>query len=211
MPKRPTSDLREHPRVEARLAMQLAEEALGEALVTTESLNISRGGVYCESAEYLAPLSKVALTVVLPAFGGTERPRVLRTEGVVVRCEGLAALRGRKRYQLACCFTGLDTESRGLLDEFVTWRALKSRRPPVTARKAAPKAAKKAARKTTSKPARKAAPKAAARARKPARPARAAKSVKSAGSVKSARAARSTRSAKATRPARARRAPKPKK
>jgi hypothetical protein len=135
MPKRAASDKRQHPRVEARLAMQLAEETLGEALVTTESLNISRGGVYCESAEYLAPLSKVALTVVLPAFGTTQRPRVLRTEGVVVRCEGLVALRGRKRYQLACCFTGLDTEGRTLLDEFITWRALKSRRVTSTAAK----------------------------------------------------------------------------
>jgi len=160
MPKRSASDKRQHPRVEARLAMQLAEETLGEALVTTESLNISRGGVYCESAEYLAPLSKVALTVVLPAFGATQRPRVLRTEGVVVRCAGLVALRGRKRYQLACCFTGLDTEGRSLLDEFITWRALKSRR--VTS---AP--AKKRAR-TTAGP--KAKPRAKPKAKAPARP-----------------------------------------
>lgn len=121
------SDKRQHPRVEARLAMQLAEETLGEALVTTESLNISRGGVYCESPEFLAPLSKVALTVILPAFGPAERSRMLRSEGVVVRCESLPALRGRKRYQLACCFTGLDVESRALLDEFVAWRALRGR------------------------------------------------------------------------------------
>jgi len=186
MPKRATTDQRQHQRVEARLAMQLAEEALGEALVTTESLNISRGGVYCESAEYLAPLSNVALTVVLPAFGQTARPRVLRTEGVVVRCEGLAALRGRKRYQLACCFTGLDTESRTLLDEFVNWRALKSRRAPAATKPAArPKRAvktapKRATRKTsvkraaakTAKPAKRAT-KAAPRAKRTASPKRA--------------------------------------
>jgi hypothetical protein len=170
MPKRSTSDKREHPRVEARLAMQLAEESLGEALVTTESLNISRGGVYCESAEYLAPLSKVALTVVLPAFGAIERPRVLRTEGVVVRCEGLAALRGRKRYQLACCFTGLDGEGRSLLDEFVTWRALKGRRAPAPTRKAASR------------------PRPLAKKLTPAR--KAAKSARSAKPVKSAQSAR---------------------
>ncbi len=121
------SDKRQHPRVEARLAMQLAEETLGEALVTTESLNISRGGVYCESPEYLAPLSKVALTVILPAFGPGDRTRMLRCEGVVVRCEALPAVRGRKRYQLACCFTGLDAGARALLDEFVAWRALRGR------------------------------------------------------------------------------------
>jgi len=121
------SEKREHPRVEARLAMQLAEETLGEALVTTESLNISRGGVYCESSEYLAPLSKVALTVVLPAFVKGGRTSMLRTEGVVVRCEALPSLRGRKRYQIACCFTGLDADARGLLDQFVSWRALRGR------------------------------------------------------------------------------------
>jgi len=121
------SDKRQHQRVEARLAMQLAEETLGEALVTTESLNISRGGVYCESPEYLAPLSKVALTVILPAFGVGDRTRMLRSEGVVVRCESLPPLRGRKRYQLACCFTALDTDARALLDEFVAWRALRGR------------------------------------------------------------------------------------
>jgi len=121
------SDKRQHQRVEARLAMQLAEETLGEALVTTESLNISRGGVYCESPEYLAPLSKVALTVILPAFGVGDRTRMLRSEGVVVRCESLPPLRGRKRYQLACCFTALDADARALLDEFVAWRALRGR------------------------------------------------------------------------------------
>ena len=121
------SEKREHPRVEARLAMQLAEETLGEALVTTESLNISRGGVYCESSEYLAPLSKVALTVILPALVKGGRTSMLRTEGVVVRCEALPAVRGRKRYQLACCFTGLDADARGLLDQFVAWRALRGR------------------------------------------------------------------------------------
>ena len=121
------NDKRQHQRVEARLAMQLAEDTLGDALVTTESLNISRGGVYCESPEYLAPLSKVALTVILPVFGPAERSSMLRTEGVVVRCEPLPSLRGRKRYQLACCFTGLDGETRKLLDEFVTWRAVRGR------------------------------------------------------------------------------------
>jgi hypothetical protein len=167
------SDKREHPRVEARLAMQLAEETLGEALVTTESLNISRGGVYCESPEYLAPLSKVALTVILPAFGPGDRSNMLRTEGVVVRCESLPAVRGRKRYQLACCFTGLDAETRGVLDQFVAWRALRGRaaalaRAAAGSGRSRPAARAGAAKKkaTKKKAVRKAAPAAKAAARK---------------------------------------------
>ena len=166
------SDKREHPRVEARLAMQLAEETLGEALVTTESLNISRGGVYCESPEYLAPLSKVGLTVILPAFGPGDRSRMLRTEGVVVRCEALPAVRGRKRYQLACCFTGLDTQDRAVLDQFVAWRALRGRAAMLARAVAGPGRARTAARagaaakKTARKAARKPAAKKVARPKK---------------------------------------------
>ena len=170
MPKK-ADDLRRHPRVEARLAMQLAEESLGDALVTTESLNISRGGVYCESAEFLAPLSRVALTVVLPPFGAAGRSRVLKSEGVVVRCENMPPVRGRKRYQLACCFTGLDADMRALLDAFVTWRATRravatpTRPLPAPKRRVGPARKKAAAKKAAvaKRPAaRKAAPKKAA-------------------------------------------------
>ena len=164
---RRSDEQRQHPRVEARLAMQLAEESLGQSLVTTESLNISRGGVHCESDEYLAPLSRVALTVVLPAFRAGVAPRVLRTEGIVVRSEALAPVRGRKRWQLACCFTSLDTDARALLDAFVAWRAAGGRTAArrlaaaagaKSAAKAAPKksvkkAVKKATRKVATKPA----------------------------------------------------------
>ena len=153
------SERRQHPRVDARLAMQLDEESLGQSLVTTESMNISRGGVYCECPEFMAPLSKVALTVILPAFGGSASSRMLRSEGVVVRCEPLPPVRGRKRYQLACCFTGLDAGSRAILDEFVSWRAVKGRaaaartRRLVTAAKAAKavKAVRKTAKRTAAK------------------------------------------------------------
>lgn len=154
---RRADELRQHPRVEARLAMQLAEESLGTSLVTTESLNISRGGVYCESSEFLSPLSRVALTVVLPVFRAGASPRVLRTEGIVVRSEALAPIGGKKRWQLACCFTSLDDEARSVLDQFIAWRAAGGRVPgarriaaPVVAKKTAKKAVKKAVRRTKS-------------------------------------------------------------
>jgi hypothetical protein len=155
------SERRQHPRVDARLAMQLDEESLGQSLVTTESMNISRGGVYCECPEFMAPLSKVALTVILPAFGGASSSRMLRSEGVVVRCEPLPPVRGRKRYQLACCFTGLDAGSRAMLDEFVAWRAVRGRaeaRRSRTIRTVTTAAKQAAARGKTAKSAQRTAP-----------------------------------------------------
>ena len=156
---RRADEQRQHPRVEARLAMQLAEESLGQSLVTTESLNISRGGVYCESNEFLSPLSRVALTVVLPVFRAGAAPRVLRTEGIVVRSEALAPVRGKKRWQIACCFTSLDNEARSVLDQFIAWRAAGGR-PAAGRRISAPAATRKATKKATRKATKKAVKKA---------------------------------------------------
>jgi hypothetical protein len=99
----------------------------GQPEFVTESENISASGVYCFSPHYLAPLSKVGLTLVLPD-GAAEDPRnrLLKCEAVVVRCEQQArAARGRQ-YELACSFLGLDDDRRRLLDEFVTLRNLKA-------------------------------------------------------------------------------------
>ncbi len=197
------SERRQHPRVDARLAMQLDEDSLGQSLVTTESMNISRGGVYCECPEFMAPLSKVALTVILPAFGGMAGSRMLRSEGVVVRCEQLPPVRGRKRYQLACCFTGLDAGSRAMLDEFVSWRAVKGRAAAARERRTAsvlvPIAKRAAAKKAVVKSVGRAtAAKRVTTAVKRAKVAKAVKITKTAKTAKSAKAAKSARRSKAS-------------
>jgi hypothetical protein len=117
------------PRVEARLPLQLTEPDT-RLVVTTESVDLSRNGLACRTSEYLAPLSKVAVTVILPPFGNLSRAsRSLRAEGVVVRCEQTPQADGAdadREYDLACCFTGLEPDARNLLDAFVAWRLLRS-------------------------------------------------------------------------------------
>jgi len=123
------SERRVNARADANLSMRLmtATGSDGQPEFVTESENISASGVYCFSPHYLAPLSKVGLTLVLPD-GVVEDPRdrLLKCEAVVVRCQQQArAARGRQ-YELACSFLGLDDERRRLLDEFVTLRNLKA-------------------------------------------------------------------------------------
>jgi hypothetical protein len=122
--------------------------------IVTESQNISASGVYCNSPHYLAPLSKVALTIVLPGQSGTQgSERLLKCEGVVVRCQGpLGAARAR-HYELACSFIALDARYRRLIDDFVTWRNLKSLRDAATvpARSAARNSRGAAARSATTR------------------------------------------------------------
>jgi c-di-GMP-binding flagellar brake protein YcgR len=127
-------------RADARLSMRVeagSPEADG-AQVVTESQNISASGIYCMSSHYLAPLSKVALTIVLPKVPGTRSAKeLIKCEGIVVRCEQ-SVRRGERPYEIACMFSSLDDDLRQRIDAFVTWRNLQALR---AAAKATPRAA----------------------------------------------------------------------
>lgn len=157
---------RSRPRADARLSMRVeGRPDDGQTTqIVTESQNISASGVYCTSSHFLSPLSKVALTIVLPRIPGTGgKQELIKCEGIVVRCLPLAR-RGDRRFELACMFSDLDERRRSLLDDFVAWRnhqallaaAAPSHTPRVAVRAARPRASaaprparKKAARRRT--------------------------------------------------------------
>jgi c-di-GMP-binding flagellar brake protein YcgR len=156
---------RRSTRVDARLSMRVegAHEG-GPAQVVTESQNISSSGIYCTSSHFLPPLSKVMLTIVLPKMpGATRGQELIKTEGIVVRCEATPSRKGEAKYQLACMFADIDPERRDRIEAFVAWRNLQAlhaalmpaRRKPAaskkkaTARKAAAPARKKTAVRAT--------------------------------------------------------------
>ena len=117
------AERRGRPRADVRLSMRLegAPEDGAQAQIVTESQNISASGVYCHSSHYLAPASKVAMTLVLPRMPGAGTVQeLIKCEGIVVRCEPSRAGRGDAGFQIACAFSGLDERRRPLIDAFVT-------------------------------------------------------------------------------------------
>lgn len=152
-------DRRTSARADASLSMRLEGRPQdGErAQIVTESQNISASGVYCSSPHYLAPLSKVALTIVLPNQKSTQgAQRLLKCDGVVVRCQASALGSTRQGYLLACSFIGLEDRQRLLLEDFVSWRNLQtltqagpSRK--ATVRRAVKRAVKPAGRKAATR------------------------------------------------------------
>jgi len=130
-------------RADAQLSMRVEGGAADGAMlpIVTESRNISGSGVYCLSPHYLAPLSKVALTIVLPAVPGrTPSQRLLKCEGVVVRCQADEGTKRARSFQLACSFLDLESGIRDRLEEYVVWRNLQALRTSTqtgTARRAA--------------------------------------------------------------------------
>ena len=127
---KPTRERRQAPRISAKLAMQVAgtDET---SVVTTESINLSASGIQFGSRQFLSPLTKVALTLILPAFGRRlRRERMLQCQGVIVRCEERTGPRQQTRYELACYFTDLTEGDRELIEQYVLWRTI--RRIPTT-------------------------------------------------------------------------------
>jgi c-di-GMP-binding flagellar brake protein YcgR len=120
------SERRKSPRIDARLALQVEKKLKGggERPHTTESLNLSSGGLYCHLRSYLAPLTKVGLTLLLPSFGRQgKKTQVINCEGVVVRCE--AEESDSTNYEVACCFTDVRREDRQLIEEYIGWRLMR--------------------------------------------------------------------------------------
>ncbi len=118
-------------RADVRLSMRVDAGAMaGAAKIVTESQNLSASGVYCHASHFLAPLSKVQLTIVLPRMpGGDGSPQELvKCDGIVVRCDQRAGDRSETPYELACMFSGLEPAQRGRIEEFVTWRNLQALR-----------------------------------------------------------------------------------
>ena len=168
-------------RADARLSMRVDAGALaGATRIVTESQNISASGVYCHASHYLAPLSKVQLTIVLPKVpGGSGGPQELvKCEGIVVRCSQRPGGRTETPYDLACMFTGLETSLKMRIADFVTWRNLQALRaavaPPRSRKQVVRLAAapRKAAKKKAASRAGKAAPPAGLAARRAARAAK---------------------------------------
>lgn len=145
-------------RADAKLTMRVeAGIAAGAPQLVTESQNISASGIYCHASHYLAPLSKVQLTIVLPALPGRgEGQELVKCEGIVVRCSQRTGDTSGTPYELACMFSGLDRDLRGRIEEFVTWRNLQALRAALAPEKPAAKATgKKAAKPSVKKVAKK--------------------------------------------------------
>ena len=149
----PRRERRRMSRADAQLSMRVEGGSADGAIapIVTESRNISGSGVYCVAPHYVAPMSKVALTIVLPEVPGRlARQRLLKCEGIVVRCLGAQGRKSEREFELACSFVGLEAATRELLDDFVAWRNLQSLR--TGARTAAPRRVSATLTRTARKP-----------------------------------------------------------
>jgi len=106
--------------------MQIAGVGEDASVLTTESINLSAGGLQFQSKLGLEPLTRVALTLLLPPFGRRlRRGRVVQCQGVIVRSAEMEMPRQKRKFELACCFTDMSEEDQELVEQYVAWRSMR--------------------------------------------------------------------------------------
>jgi len=124
MTKNTVKERRKLPRIDTRLALQVerANRSAAERPLTTESINLSSGGICASVRSQVEPLTKVGLTLLLPSFGRKgKKTQVVSCGGVVVRCERQS---GTDEFNLACTLTDVKKEDKLLIEEYIGWRLM---------------------------------------------------------------------------------------
>ena len=123
MTKNVVTDRRKNPRIPTRLALQVDRNTRTstERPLTTESINLSTGGLCAYVRSEVEPLTKVGLTLLLPSFGRQgKKTQVVTCGGVVVRCDRSGRAEGE--YELACALTDVRRDDKSLIEEYINWR-----------------------------------------------------------------------------------------
>ena len=93
----------------------------GKSYGRVESINVSANGVYFSSPKFIAPLTKLQITLLLPESSdpqSTKKHEVV-CDGVVVRTEPEEPQEGIDSYDIACYFTNIPEAGREHLEAYI--------------------------------------------------------------------------------------------
>ena len=113
-----SDEKRRDPRVNDRVIVRSAHAA-----GNLETINLSAGGLLCTSPAWVAPMTRMALSLELP-MPAREAPRLVEGEAVVVRTDPPAPTTNPGGgYRVALFFSRMDDEHRQALDQFLKLRS----------------------------------------------------------------------------------------
>ena len=83
--KNPEAERRRHPRIPKGLPLKIKGQDFD---FVTETINISRSGAYCQVSQYIAPMTKLGIIILLSIKRGNKTvTKKLQCQGAVVRTE----------------------------------------------------------------------------------------------------------------------------
>jgi hypothetical protein len=109
---------RKDARADTRLEVELAKPEGGKPL-SVSSINIGAGGVYVEVPKFIEPLTKLSLSMTIPAPTPEEDPVRVETDAIVVRTLPEEPQPGPTHYEIACAFMDLADEYRDAINRYI--------------------------------------------------------------------------------------------
>ncbi len=109
-----SKEQRRYPRVDNNIPLKICGP---KADLVTESKNISCSGVYCRVNEFLEPMMKLQIILLLPMKkAGRGATKKITCGGVVVRTENIP---GEDAFNTAIFFNDIHPRDSGILADFV--------------------------------------------------------------------------------------------
>lgn len=108
------AERRRHPRLEHSVPVKISS---GDLDIVTETSNLSCSGAFCRCNKFIAPMTKLKLTLLLPLRKNNKiATKRIHCEGVVVRTESAKA---GDHFLTAVFFSDINPRDSQIITEFV--------------------------------------------------------------------------------------------
>jgi len=113
--------MREEKRRHPRVAKRIRVRSSSREAVELETIDLSAGGFFCTAPAFLPPMTKMAVSLVLPqpASVAAKGELVVNGEAIVVRTEPPLPARGANGYRIALFFSRMEETDRQKLLGFL--------------------------------------------------------------------------------------------
>ncbi|MBI3991432.1 MAG: PilZ domain-containing protein [Candidatus Omnitrophica bacterium] len=113
MTEHPQIERRKHPRVKVEFSGNLSHDA---NVIPATTKDISCSGACCVVDKHIKPMTRVEVTLVVPGKG---KPRNIKCQGVVVRCEPLEKLNGKGLCRIGIYFVDIGRQEQEYINRYI--------------------------------------------------------------------------------------------
>lgn len=108
-------DRRQHPRLFKNIPLKISGTDFD---IVSETKNLSRSGAYCRVSQYIEPMTKLKINLLLPFKQNNKIvTKKVTCDGIVVRTESIS---GEGAYNVAIYFSDIQKRGADTIAEFVS-------------------------------------------------------------------------------------------
>ncbi|RMH74012.1 MAG: PilZ domain-containing protein [Gemmatimonadetes bacterium] len=113
------SDRRNYVRFEAHFPIRLGDPEVDSP--STHTINVSAGGAYCRIPQYISPLTKLMVTMLvpLPQETGTVQQEVIQCEAIAVWVDPEVETDDTEEYNLGLWFSSISATDRRKIARYI--------------------------------------------------------------------------------------------